>query len=404
MTKQKKNIVLAVCGGIATYKAIEIASSLRKKDFNVRVLMTQSATKFITPLTFEAITKNPVSLTVFPNNNNAVFTDLFPHLYPATEASIFIIVPATANIIGKIANGIADDIVSTSAISLKKGCLKLFCPAMNINMWNQETVQINANKMIKQGWKMIGPEKGTQACGDTGYGILSKPTFIINRLEELLIKKNLLKNKQILIFSGPTIEPIDPVRFIGNHSSGKMGKAIAQEALTLGATVTMITGPVSQSNLPDSKENLSIIKINTANEMLKSGLKFFKKSDIIIFAAAVADYAPVKKIKQKISSKKPELIIHLKNNPDIAKTLSLKKSKKQITIGFALEISAGKLKATEKLKRKNLDAVILNSPSSFNNDSGSFHFLSKSYLIKKWGEISKQECAENIFKFIINEK
>lgn len=399
----KPKILIGVSGGIAAYKALEVISLLQMENFDVFVAMTPSSQEFIKPLTFEALTNNPVQTKIFPEKNNGIKNDLFPHLFPSSLSNYFAVIPATANLIAKLAYGIADDIVSASALALPLHAKRFFCPAMNINMWSNVTVQKNIKKLISSGWIMIGPKEGRQACGDYGFGKLEEPKLIAQTILNTSKVEQIFKGEKILILSGPTKEYIDPVRFISNASSGKMGKALAIKAADLGAKVKFISGNVAEENLPKNPA-IEIINTISGNDMLKAALKEFKTCDIAIFAAAVSDFTPVKYSNEKIKNKTSNYNLILKQTKDIAATLCKNKNKKQICIGFALETSKKeKDNGILKLKTKNLNAIVLNNPSSLSSDKAKFKFISKvkdSYHIEEWGLISKELCAEKIFTYI----
>ena len=399
-------ILLGIGGGISAYKAVEVASTFHKKGIETHVAMTRAAQRFVTPLTFSAITGNPVLNDIFPQNETLRESeDNYPHLYPATRADICAILPATANMIGNIAHGLGNDIVSTSVLSLSKQCRRFYCPAMNVEMWNQQSVQRNLQILDELGWKRIGPYYGSQACGSIGVGRMAEPSEIAHAILEE--KEPLsLQNKAVLILSGPTIEAIDPVRFISNHSSGKMGKALAEAAMELGAKVEFITGPISPENDPQGLGN-NIYRVNTANEMLERAEEIFPKVEIAIFAAAVADYSPATPSKKKLPKSNDPQSLELAPTPDIAAILGKRKQEGQICIGFAVECKEKEYSdasALAKMKKKNFDSIILNGIDSFNSQSGHFHFFQKAAKQKKvtWGKISKSECASRIFREIIN--
>ncbi len=390
------SILLGIGGGVAAYKAVEVASFLRKENWDVSVAMTEAAMKFVTPLTFEAVTQGRVLTDLF-FKNPLTKEETYPHLYPATEVSVFIALPATADLIAKLATGLGGDVVCASALSLPITCRKIFCPAMNVEMWHQSIVQENVQKLENHGWERVGPEEGMLACGMTGLGRMAEPETIVTAVKRTFSESSVLLGRRVLILSGPTHEYWDPVRFIGNRSSGKMGKALAEEALKMGASVDFVTGPVSDLYLPRGM-NVSIHKVTSAEEMFSMAKPLSEKSDIWIFAAAVADHTPLSKQDQKIARNQGEQTLLLKSTPDIAGTLCRKKKKTQLAIGFALETEAGVTRAREKLKNKGLDAIVLNGVSSFSAESGHFQFLKAGKKeTDDWGILSKQECAKKIF-------
>lgn len=399
------NIMVAVSGGIAVYKIPNLISLLKKDGFNVYTAMTEAAQKFVTPLTFAAISGNKVQTDIFSRELSADKESLFPHLYPAHNCEIFILAPATAESIARIAGGHANDIVSASVLALNPGVIKVFCPAMNANMWNNPAVRDNVCKLKNSGWLQIGPEEGIQACGDLGPGRLTEPADIYSKVKDLIKKKAPLSNRKVLILSGPTREYIDPVRFISNASSGLMGKALVETALNEGASVDLITGPVDIQNIPEKNNLLNIHPIETAAEMLSKAKNLSADADAVIFCAAVADYSPQNSSVQKIPGRQMDLSISLKPNSDIASVISSSKKETQIMIGFALESDPDKSleNAEDKLKRKNLDAIMLNSPSSLNALKGEFTFLENSnekISVSRLGNTSKDLAAGKIISFI----
>ncbi len=400
---QKKTILLAVCGGVAAYKSVEIASRLRKSGHNVHVAMSPAAQQFVTPLTFAAVSGNSVLTEQFPSPASHGGEALFPHLYPSTRADVFILAPATADMIAKIAHGFGDDVVSTAALSLLASCRRAFCPSMNVEMWRNPVVQENVRILESRGWQRIGPATGALACGTTGEGRMSEPAEIIEKIfaTPVAAEKPALFKKKVLILSGPTHEHFDPVRFIGNPSSGKMGKALAEESFAAGAQVTFVTGPVAESNLPGIA-GIEIHRVTSAGEMLVAARKFYDQSDVVIYAAAVADYTPAEVCAEKMPKMNGELALRLVATPDIAATLNRKKRRSQICIGFALQTSGGEAKAREKRKKKNFDGIVLNSLDALGGDDGTYRFLSvrgKSEF-ENWGKISKRDCAKKILAVV----
>ncbi|WP_196594625.1 bifunctional phosphopantothenoylcysteine decarboxylase/phosphopantothenate--cysteine ligase CoaBC [Pectinatus sottacetonis] len=372
-----KNILLGVCGGIAAYKAVEVASSLRKKGAHVDVIMTDAATKFVTPLTFQEITGNPVSFSMWEK----VHTWNVEHIALAKKADLILIAPATANIVGKIASGIADDMLSTT---LMASTAPIFlAPAMNTNMYNNPIFQHNL-KLLQDiaHYNIIPATTGHLACGNAGIGRFPDPADIIEIIEKFLGQKKDLIGKNILITAGGTREPIDPVRYIGNRSSGKMGYALAEEAARRGAKVTLISG---QTSLTVSS-SIELIKIETAKQMQQYVEEKFTDSDIIIMAAAVADYCVSKVAEQKIKKAANNFTINLVKNPDILLNLGNKKNPGQILVGFAAETQNLIEYAQEKLKRKNLDMIIANdvskSNAGFNSDTNIVKIITKNKSVE----------------------
>jgi phosphopantothenoylcysteine decarboxylase/phosphopantothenate--cysteine ligase len=352
---QKKNIILGVSGGIAAYKSVELLRLLVKQGASVRVMMTKNAQWFVGPLTFEALSGQPVCTDLFEKNDDASIR----HIQWAEAADAVVIAPATANIIGKLSGGIADDALSTFMLAVT--CPVIVCPSMNTHMFESRAVQRNLETLRADGHFIIDPESGTLACGTTGPGRLPEPEDIVDRIAYYLSTKD-LKDKKILVTSGPTREPVDPVRFISNPSSGKMGFAVARAAEYRGGEVTLITGP---THLPDPN-NVKIIRIQTAREMAQAVFDNMEHSDIIIKAAAVSDYRPKDPATQKIKKEKGELVLYLERTQDILKEIGMRK-KDQILVGFAAETENLEQHAETKRVEKNLDIIVGNivgEPSS----------------------------------------
>lgn len=396
---KRQTILLGICGGIAATKATDVASRLKKSGHDVHVVMSPAAQKFVTPLTFAALTGNPVLETLFPAGPTGTGDKNFPHLYPATRADLFVLLPATADMIAKIAHGLGDDIVSTSALSLPPTCRKFFCPAMNVEMWRQPVVQENVRALEARGWTRIGPDSGELACGMTGEGRMTEPAEIIARLlaPTSLVATIDLRGRTVLIVSGPTREHLDPVRFIGNASSGKMGRALAEEAAAAGATVRFVTGPVDPANLPDAP-GITTGHVTSADEMLAAAQKNFPQADVVLYAAAVADYKPAETSTDKLPKKSNGHELKLAPTPDVAATLNAAKKNGQVCIGFALQTDDGEAQARAKLKKKNFDGIVLNALDAMGGDSGNYRFLAARGQsgFADWGTLTKRDCAKKI--------
>ncbi|OPJ65555.1 bifunctional phosphopantothenoylcysteine decarboxylase/phosphopantothenate--cysteine ligase CoaBC [Clostridium chromiireducens] len=393
----KRNLVLGVSGGIAVYKALEIVSLLKKKDINVDVIMTESATKFVTPLSFQSLSQNMVTYDMFAEPKAWEIQ----HISLAEKADLFLVAPATANIIGKIANGIADDMLSTTIMATKAKVI--FAPAMNTNMYDNPIVQDNIKKLKSFGYEFIEPAEGRLACGTTGKGKLESPEVIVDRvLMELNDKKDLV-NKNVVVTAGPTIAPVDPVRFITNRSTGKMGYAIAKEARNRGANVTLISGPTSI----EVPKNINIVKVSTNEEMKKAIMEVYDHADIVIKSAAVADYKPKNYSTQKIKKGDNDLCIEFTRDSDILMELGEKKDK-QILVGFAAESQDLKENAISKLQRKNLDYIVANDITA--NDTGFASEDNKVIVLSKSGKeiyldkMSKEKIASNLFDIILEKR
>lgn len=393
----KRNLVLGVSGGIAVYKALEIVSLLRKKDINVDVIMTESATKFVTPLSFQSLSQNMVTYDMFAEPKAWEIQ----HISLAEKADLLLVAPATANIIGKVANGIADDMLSTTIMATKAKVI--FAPAMNTNMYDNPIVQDNIKKLKSFGYEFIEPAEGRLACGTTGKGKLESPEVIVDRvLMELNDTKDLV-NKNVVVTAGPTIAPVDPVRFITNRSTGKMGYAIAKEARNRGANVTLISGPTSI----EVPKNINVIKVSTNEEMKKAIMEVYSNADIVIKSAAVADYKPKNYSTQKIKKGDNDLCIEFTRDSDILMELGEKKDK-QILVGFAAESQDLKENAMSKLQRKNLDYIVANDITA--NDTGFASEDNKVIILSKNGEeiyldkMSKEKIASNLFDIILEKR
>jgi len=396
-----KTIVLGVTGSIAAYKAADLVSKLKKIGADVWVILTDHGSKFITPLTLKTLSGNTVLIDTFDEES---FTKPVLHISISEKADLILIAPATADIIGKIAGGIADDLLST--IVMSSNAPKIIAPAMNTKMWDNGIVQENVAKLKKLNFKFVGPEVGRLACGDVGLGRFSDVDSIIKSVTDKIGVAQDLSKKKVLVTAGGTRESIDPVRFISNCSSGKMGYAIAQAAADRGADVTLISAP---TNLM-TPENVKTIKINSAQEMYDSVMENYQDADIVVMAAAVADYRPVHKSKVKIKkSQIPNLpagkagpksqIIELEDTKDILAELGKKKGKRKL-IGFALETDNMIENAKKKLKNKNLDLIVANGPDAFDGDNSSVCLININGEINKYSNLSKQDIAEELLDFI----
>ena len=393
----KKNVVLGVSGGIAVYKALEITSLLIKKGINVNVIMTENATKFVTPLSFQSLSQNTVACDTFQEPK--VWE--IQHISLAEKADVMLVAPATANIIGKVANGIADDMLSTTIMATKAKVI--FAPAMNTNMYENPILQDNIRKLKSFGYEFIEPAEGRLACGSVGKGKLEKPEIIADRVLMELNDKKDLRKKKVIVTAGPTIAPIDPVRYITNRSSGKMGYAIAKEARNRGAEVTLISGPTSL----EAPEGINVVRIATNEEMRKAVLDRFDSADIVVKAAAVADYKPKNYSTQKIKKAQNDFALELTRDNDILKELGSLKNK-QILVGFAAESQNLKENALSKLEKKNLDYVVANditsSDTGFASEDNKVIILSKDKEEINLDKMSKEKIAENLFDIILKKR
>jgi len=338
-----KAIILGVTGGIAAYKAVELLRELTKKGAKVHVVMTRNAQEFITPLTFQTLSGNPVQKNLF----SLLEDSKIGHVALADMAHLVVIVPATANIIGKVANGIADDFLSTMIMATR--CPVLFAPSMNVNMWGSVAVKQNVEKLKKAGYQLIGPDEGDLACEVIGLGRLTAVEDILERIEELLTEKD-MGGERVLITAGPTHEPIDPVRFITNRSSGRMGFALAKMARRRGADVTLISGP---THLPVPRGNVRFISVGTASEMREAVLEHYKECSVIIKAAAVSDYHPKFVSDQKLKKLNAHASLELERNPDIIGEIGSLKGDR-VLVGFAAETTDLMANARKKLEEKHV--------------------------------------------------
>lgn len=394
-----KCVVIGVTGGIAVYKALDVISALRKKDIEVHVIMTESATKFVNTLTFQSISQNMVVTDMFAEPKAWEIQ----HISLAQKADLMLIAPATANIIGKVANGIADDMLSTTIMAASKAKV-IFAPAMNTNMYQNKIVQNNIEKLKNFDYDFIEPASGRLACGDVGIGKLADVNTIVEKvLSELNDKKKDLEGKKVLISAGPTIAPIDPVRYITNRSTGKMGYSIAKEAKDRGAEVVLVSGP---TNLNPPKD-VKIINIKTNEEMKNEILKYFDWADIVIKSAAVADYKPKEYSTEKIKKGEGDLNLSLTRDNDILKSLGEIKTH-QVLVGFAAESNDVLKNADKKLKNKNLDFIVANditaSDTGFGSDDNKVVILSKDNEKLELEKMSKIEVASNIFDMILKKR
>ena len=394
-----KCVVIGVTGGIAVYKALDVISALRKKDIEVYVIMTESASKFVNPLTFQSISQNMVVTDMFAEPKAWEIQ----HISLAQKADLMLIAPATANIIGKVANGIADDMLSTTIMAAAKAKV-IFAPAMNTNMYENRIVQGNIEKLKSYGYEFIEPASGRLACGDIGIGKLADVNTIVERvLAELSDKEQDLKGKKVLVSAGPTIAPIDPVRYLTNRSTGKMGYAIAEEARDRGAEVILVSGP---TNL-NTPKNVKIINIKTNEEMKNEIFNNFEWADIVIKSAAVADYKPKEYSKEKIKKGEGDLNICLTRDNDILKSLGDIKTH-QILVGFAAESNDVLKNAEKKLKNKNLDFIVANditsSDTGFGSEDNKVVIISKNNEKLELEKMSKKEVASNIFDMILEKR
>ena len=396
-----KNILVGVTGGIAAYKSAGIVSLLKKKGYNVKVVMTENATKIIGPLTLETLSRNRIYVDMWDSNPHYEVE----HISLADWADMVLIAPATYNIIGKVANGIADDMLTTilSAVSIRKPVF--FALAMNVNMYENPILKENINKLSSFGYRFIDAEEGLLACNYSAKGRMSEPEDIVDEIERYSIFSKIknfdiaLKGKKILITSGRTKENIDPVRYLSNNSSGKMGYSLAQAAADLGAEVTLISGP-TDLKVPNGLRNF--ISVESALEMYEKVDEYFKNNDIFIACAAVADYRPKEYKNEKIKKSDSDFVIELVRNPDILLEMS-KKKEKQLLVGFAAETNDIKENALKKLEKKNLDIIVANNASVMGSDENVIEIIRKDRTSMEISQKSKVELAYDILSEVVFE-
>lgn len=390
-----KKILLGVCGSIAAYKTAVLTRLLIKEEAEVQVVMTSSASDFITPLTLSTLSKKPV-LSEFKKGEDGTWNN---HVDLALSADLILIAPASANSIAKFANGICDNLLSAIYFSAK--CPVIIAPAMDLDMMVHPAIVKNIETLQGYGVKIIESEYGELASGLSGKGRMAEPEHILQYVKDFFSVSKKLSGKKVLITAGPTREAIDPVRFISNHSTGKMGFELAKTAHRLGAAVTIISGPVSLTDLPSE---IKTVKINTAEEMYNAAKDYSSSSDIVIFSAAVADYTPAFVSSEKIKKKEAEFNIVLKKTVDIAGTLGKSKKPGQIFVGFALETNDELKHAQGKLTSKNLDMIVLNSlndkGAGFGFDTNKITILDKDNNISEFELKNKSAVASDIFHAI----
>lgn len=394
---ENKKIVLGITGSIAAYKACVLARLLIKKGAEVQVVMTPSAKEFITPLTLATLTQKPVVSEFFDRRDGSWHS----HVSLGLWADAMLIAPASASTIGKMANGIADNMLVTTYLSMKAPVF--VAPAMDLDMYAHPTTQANLKKLASYGNHIIEPGTGFLASKLEGKGRMEEPEKIVEALEQFFASQQKLAGKKVLITAGPTYEKIDPVRFIGNYSSGKMGFALAEACAEQGAEVTLVSGPVMlQTNHP----NIHRIDVESASEMYEAATKHFPKADIAILCAAVADFTPKSTADKKIKRKGDDLTIMLQPTQDIAAALGATKKKKQVLVGFALETDNELNNAKDKMKRKNFDFIVLNSlqdkGAGFRVDTNKVTIIDKHNGITAYDTKSKKEVAKDIIEAIYN--
>lgn len=391
---ENKSIIIGVSGGIAAYKTAYLVSALSKTEADVNVIMTENACEFISPLVFETLTGNKCYVDTFDRN----FKFDVEHISLAKKADIFMIAPATANVIAKIANGIADDMLTTTFLASK--CKKIVSPAMNTAMFENQITQDNITKLKKYGIGVVEPQNGLLACGDTGAGKMPEPDFLFDVIEREIAREKDMLGKKVLVTAGATMESLDPVRFLTNHSSGKMGFAIAKEAMLRGAEVTVVKANTT-AEIPNF---VKIVEVSSAKDMFDAVTALSDQQDIIVKAAAVADYTPESYVDSKIKKKDGDLSIPLKITMDILKYLGENKKEGQFLCGFSMETDNMLENSKAKLSKKNADMIVANNlrdaGSGFKTDTNAVTLITRdghrSLELK-----SKAEVAKEIFDEIL---
>ncbi len=390
------NVLIGITGGIAAYKAAILVRLFTKNNHNVKVIMSPMAKEFITPLTLATLSKNPV-ISEFYNPENG---DWNSHVDIGLWADAFVIAPATANTIAKMAVGVANNLLLTTYLSAR--CPVFFAPTMDLDMFKHHSTQKNIQILETRGNIKIDANTGELASGLTGKGRMAEPEIIYQKVIDFFEVKKTLNSKKIVVTAGPTHEHIDPVRFIGNYSSGKMGYAIAEELANKGAEVTIVSGPV---NISTQNKNIKVVDVISAQEMYEQTEKYFAKSDIAVLAAAVADYRPVTIADTKLKKTSEKLNIQLEKTPDIAENIGKKKKNDQFVVGFALETDNELQNATTKLKKKNFDFIVLNSlndkGAGFNVDTNKITIIKKDKSITEYKLKNKTDVAKDIVEELI---
>ncbi|BCU82195.1 phosphopantothenoylcysteine decarboxylase [Polycladomyces abyssicola] len=390
-----KRIVVGITGGIAAYKAAALVSALAKLEADVRVIMTESATRFITPLTLQTLSRHHVAVDTFEERDPAVVS----HIDLADHADLFVIAPATANLLGKLAHGLGDDMLTTTLLATQAPVL--IAPAMNVHMYENPIVQENITKLKRLGYRFIDPGEGQLACGYVGRGRMAEPEEIVQRIREILAEPVTdLSGKCVIVTAGPTREPMDPVRFLTNRSSGKMGYALAEAARDAGAEVVLISGPVSL----ETPYGVRRVDVGTADEMLDAVLRDLPRADVVIKAAAVADYRPAQVADYKIKKSGEEMVVRLERTPDIAEEVGRRKQSHQLLVGFAAETDHVETYAQDKLKRKNMDLIVANDVTQpgagFEGDTNIVTVYDRDGEVLRLPKLSKREVARRLIGLI----
>lgn len=392
-----KTVVLGVTGSIAAYKMANVASMLVKRGCEVHVVMTKNATHFINPIAFESLTNTKCLVETFDRN----FQFHVAHVSLTDKADVMLIAPASANVIGKIAGGIADDMLTTTVMACKKPVI--IAPAMNTKMYENPILQDNLNKLRRFGYEIIEPASGHLACGTSGAGKMPSEEVLVSYIERCISMEKDLQGANVLVTAGPTVEPIDPVRYISNHSSGRMGYAVAKAAMLRGAKVTLVSGPTSL----EPPMFVDVIKIQSAADMYKAVMEHKDQQDIIIKAAAVADYTPAEVSDEKVKKKDDDMAIPLRRTRDILKSLGENRKEGQFLCGFSMETQNMLENSRAKLKKKNIDMIVANNlkekGAGFGTETNVVTFITE----KEEEELpimSKDEVANQLLDFILKQK
>lgn len=387
-------IIVGVTGGIAAYKAAALCSQLVKRGAEVRVVMTEAATRFITPLTFQSITKHPVAVDTFDEHDPSVIQ----HIHLADWADVFVVAPATADVIAKAACGLADDMLTTTLLATRAPVI--VAPAMNVHMLANPIVQENIRRLRERGFVFVDPGEGPLACGYTGKGRLAEPDEIVEVVAAVLQRKKDLEGKRVLVTAGATREPFDPVRVLSNRSTGKMGYAVAEAARDRGAEVTLIAGP---GELP-VPPGVQLVRVETALEMLGAVLDCLPSADILIKAAAVSDYRPAAVSPSKVKKSDGPIVVELVRNPDILLEVAKRRRHDQIIVGFAAETDDVERHAREKLEKKSLDYIVANDVSKpgagFGSDTNVVTIFGRDGTVLSLPPMAKRQVAERLLDLV----
>ena len=390
MILKGRKIIVGITGGIAVYKVAELVRLLKKEGMEVQVVMTEAATRFVSPLSFEVLSGRAVLSDQFASTGGV------SHIELTDWADLMLIAPATANTIGKIATGIADNLLTTMVMACPKPVV--VAPAMNHRMFENPIVQANIKRLEELGYVFVGPEEGELACGWSGRGRLVEPSCMVEAVKDVLTPKE-LSGERLLVTAGPTREPIDPVRFVSNRSSGKMGYELAKEGRRRGAEVVLITGPTHLK----PPYGITTVRVSTAEEMYGAVMSYFPQSTILVMAAAVADYRPKTVYTEKVKKKDSSLSLELERTVDILKELGRSKGGK-LLVGFALETENLLENAKKKLGEKNLDLIVANSPASMDSDVSTAVLIDRSLNTRTIKECTKEELSSHIFSKIVELK